>query len=35
MASGIRPANLAGLTGLCLAAIPWAIMGVMAWLKPD
>ena len=34
MASGIRSVNLAGLTGFCLAPIPWAIMAVMEWLQP-
>ena len=35
MSSGMRPVNLAGLTGLCLAPIPWAIIGLMEWLQPS
>lgn len=34
MANEIRPPNLAGWTGLSLAIVPWAIMGLMEWLQP-
>jgi hypothetical protein len=34
MATGLRPANLAGQTGLFLAPIPWGIMLLMEWLQP-
>jgi hypothetical protein len=31
----MRGGNAVGTAGLLLSVTPWAITGLMAWLKPD